>query len=39
VQIGALTVPPQPGVGDVNNYTFWYYTTARSSSAPVAEIE
>jgi hypothetical protein len=27
VQIGAVIVPPQPGVGDINNYTFWYYTT------------
>ena len=27
VQIGAVIVPPEPGVGDINNYTFWYYTT------------
>ena len=27
VQIGAVIVPPQPGLGDINNYTFWYYTT------------
>ena len=27
VQIGAVIVPPQPGAGDINNYTFWYYTT------------
>jgi len=27
-QIGAVIVPPQPGVGDINNYTFWYYTTS-----------
>jgi hypothetical protein len=27
VQIGAVIVPPQPGVGDINNYTFWYYAT------------
>ena len=27
VQIGAVIVPPELGVGDINNYTFWYYTT------------
>ena len=27
LQIGAVIVPPEPGVGDINNYTFWYYTT------------
>jgi hypothetical protein len=27
VQIGAVIVPPESGVGDINNYTFWYYTT------------
>jgi hypothetical protein len=27
VQVGAVIVPPQLGVGDINNYTFWYYTT------------
>jgi hypothetical protein len=27
VQIGAVIVPPEPGAGDINNYTFWYYTT------------
>ena len=27
VQIGAVIVPPEIGVGDINNYTFWYYTT------------
>ena len=27
VQIGAVIVPPEPGVGDINNYAFWYYTT------------
>ena len=27
VQIGAVIVPPEPGVGDINNYTIWYYTT------------
>jgi len=27
VQIGAVIVPPQIGQGDINNYTFWYYTT------------
>ena len=28
VQIGAVIVPPEIGVGDINNYTFWYYTTS-----------
>ena len=27
VQIGAVIVPPEPGIGDINNYTFWYCTT------------
>jgi hypothetical protein len=27
VQIGAVIVPPD-GAGDINNYTFWYYTTS-----------
>ncbi len=27
VQIGAVIVPPEIGLGDINNYTFWYYTT------------
>ena len=27
VQIGAVIVPPESGVGDINDYTFWYYTT------------
>ena len=26
-QIGAVIVPPD-GAGDINNYTFWYYTTS-----------
>jgi hypothetical protein len=26
VQIGAVIVPPD-GTGDINNYTFWYYTS------------
>jgi len=26
VQVGAVIVPPD-GQGDINNYTFWYYTT------------
>jgi len=26
VQIGTVIVPPD-GAGDINNYTFWYYTT------------
>jgi hypothetical protein len=26
VQIGAVIIPPD-GHGDINNYTFWYYTT------------
>ena len=27
VQIGAIIVPPQPDGEDIDNYTFWYYTT------------
>jgi hypothetical protein len=27
VQIGAVVIPPHIGQGDINNYTFWYYTT------------
>jgi hypothetical protein len=27
VQIGAVMVSPEVGVGDINNYTFWFYPT------------
>jgi hypothetical protein len=27
VQIGAVIVPPAPAGEDIDNYTFWYYTT------------
>jgi len=28
VQIGAVVVPPAPAGEDIDNYTFWYYTTS-----------
>ena len=38
VQIGAVIVPPEIGVGDINNYTFWYYTTDEKLAHKLREL-